>query len=346
MCRNFLLLARFIYRKTTKFSAMADVSGRIPHFKFGLIADVQYADSENGFNFSRTSERFYRKSLTLLKEAVQHWKQAKVDCVLQLGDIIDGKCRPEKQSEKCLQRVLNQFNELQGDVYHVWGNHELYNFERKVLLTSDLAPSPGCSSPPDSAYYSVVLHPKLLLVAMDCYEVSLLGVDNSYKYYDQAWKTLGAINKNDTWNSPEGLVGLDTRFVKYNGGCSMRQVQWLDQELTEARRKKQNVIVMGHLPVLESSAHAANLLWNFDDVLQVLSSHEDSVLCYCSGHDHDGGYAQDSAGIHHITFAGVIEAIDNNPFGTAHLYDNQLMLYGNVPNICMDLKYPIGSGDS
>lgn len=228
-------------------AAMADVSGRIPHFKFGLIADVQYADSENGFNFSRTSERFYRKSLMLLKEAVQHWKQAKVDCVLQLGDIIDGKCRPEKQSEKCLQRVLNEFNELQGDVYHVWGNHELYNFERKVLLTSDLAPSPGCSSPPDSAYYSVVLHPKLLLVALDCYEVSLLGVDNSYKYYDQAWKTLGAINKNDTWNSPEGLVGLDTRFVKYNGGCSMRQVQWLDQELAEARRKKQNVIVMGNV---------------------------------------------------------------------------------------------------
>lgn len=237
-----------IYKRYVQFSAaMADVSKRIPHFKFGLIADVQYADSENGFNFSRTNERFYRKSLTLLKEAVQHWKQAKVDCVLQLGDIIDGKCRPEKQSDTCLQRVLNQFNELQGDVYHVWGNHELYNFERKVLLTSNLAPKPGCSSPPDSAYYSVVLHPKLLLVALDCYEVSLLGVDNSYKYYDQAWKTLNAINKNDTWNSPEGLVGLDTRFVKYNGGCSTRQVQWLNQELAEARRKEQNVIVIGNL---------------------------------------------------------------------------------------------------
>lgn len=33
----------------------------------------------------------------------------------------------------------------------------------------------------------------------------------------------------------------------------------------------------------------------------------------CSCHDHDGGYAQDCEGIHHITFAGVIEAIDNNP---------------------------------
>lgn len=63
---------------------------------------------------------------------------------------------------------------------------------------------------------------------MDCYEVSLLGVDNFYKYYDQVWKILGVINKNDMWNSLEGLVGMDMRFVKYNGGCFMRQVQWLD----------------------------------------------------------------------------------------------------------------------
>lgn len=104
----------------------------------------------------------------------------------------------------------------------------------------------------------------------------------------------------------------------------------------------------GHLPVLESSAHAANLLWNFDEVLRVLSLHKDSVLCYCSGHDHDGGYDQDEARIHHITFPGVIEATDGNPFGTAHLHDNQLIIYGNgsVPNICIDLKYPIGNAPS
>nr|XP_022312853.1 manganese-dependent ADP-ribose/CDP-alcohol diphosphatase-like isoform X2 [Crassostrea virginica] len=327
---------------------MAEIADRLPHYKFGLIADVQYADSENGFNFTRTNERFYRRSLTLLKEAVQHWRTERVDSVLQLGDIIDGKCRVEEKSEICLQRVLNQFQDLQANVYHVWGNHELYNFERNVLMASDLAPKSGCSSPPDCAYYSVVLHPQLRLVALDCYEVSLLGVDNSYKYYDEAWNTLDSVNKNDTWNSPEGLTGLERRFLKYNGGCSTQQVQWLDQELADARSKNQNVIVIGHLPVLESSAHAANLLWNFDEVLRVLSLHKDSVLCYCSGHDHDGGYDQDEAGNHHITFPGVIEATDGNPFGTAHLHDNQLIIYGNgsVPNICIDLKYPIGNAPS
>ncbi|XP_048772198.2 manganese-dependent ADP-ribose/CDP-alcohol diphosphatase-like isoform X2 [Ostrea edulis] len=324
------------------------LDGRIPHYKFGLIADVQYADSENGFNFSRTNERFYRRSLTLLKEAVDVWKKCDVDSVLQLGDVIDGKCKGIEQSDICLQRVLDQFDELQRDVYHVWGNHELYNFDRKWLMTSDLAPKGASRSPPDCAYYSVDLHPQLRLVALDCYEVSLLGVDKSYRYFDQAWETLSAINKNATWNSPEGLVDLERRFLKYNGGCSTRQVQWLNEELAEARRRKQNVIVIGHSPVLESSGHASNLLWNFDEILQVLSAHKDSVLCYCCGHDHDGGFDQDEAGIHHITLPGVIEAVDNNPFGTAYLYDNHLMITGNgsVPNFCINLKYPINTGTS
>ncbi|XP_061175225.1 manganese-dependent ADP-ribose/CDP-alcohol diphosphatase-like [Saccostrea echinata] len=327
---------------------MASIARRLPHYKFGLIADVQYADSDNGFNFSRTNERFYRRSLTLLKEAVYVWKKEKIDSVLQLGDIIDGKCFSEKKSDICLQRVLNQFNELQKDVYHVWGNHELYNFERKFLMTSELGPKEECYSPPDCAYYSIDLHQRLRLVALDCYEVSLLGVDKSYRYFDQAWNTLGAINQNDTWNSPEGLVGLEKRFVKYNGGCSTRQIQWLDEELAAAKRRKQNVIVIGHLPVLESSAHAANLLWNFDEVLQVLKANKDCVLCYFSGHDHDGGFDLDESGIHHITLAGVIEAIDNNPFGTAYLYDNELEIKGNgsVPDFCIDLKYPIRTGTS
>lgn len=39
--------------------------------------------------------------------------------------------------------------------------------------------------------------------------------------------------KNDTWKSPEFLVGLNTKFVKYNGGSSTR--------------KEQNVIVIGNI---------------------------------------------------------------------------------------------------
>lgn len=69
-------------------------------------------------------------------------------------------------------------------MYYVWGNYELYNFEWKVLLIFDLVLSFGCSFLFDSVYYFVVFYFKFFLVVLDCYEVSLLGVDNFYKYYD------------------------------------------------------------------------------------------------------------------------------------------------------------------
>lgn len=85
----------------------------------------------------------------------------------------------------------------------------------------------------------------------------------------------------------------------------------------------------------------------FDYVLQVLSSYQNSILFYCSGYDHDGEYAQYIAGIHHIlvTFVGMIEAIDRNPFGQHTYMTTNLCFTGKVPNIYMDLKYPIANGD-
>lgn len=32
-------------------------------------------------------------------------------------------------------------------------------------------------------------------------------------------------------NSPEGLVGVQRRFVKFGGGASKQQLEWLQQEL-------------------------------------------------------------------------------------------------------------------
>lgn len=48
-----------------------------------------------------------------------------------------------------------------------------------------------------------------------------------------------------------------------------------------------------HLPILQGSAHAP-----FDDVLQFF--YQNNMLCYSSGYDHDGEYAQDNAGIYQL----------------------------------------------
>lgn len=109
-----------------------------------------------------------------------------------------------------------------------------------------------------------------------------------------------------------------------------------------------------HLPVLDSSAHLSKFLWNYDDVFASKkkgfssTTHQDSVLGHWSTHNHVGGYAWNSAWIHHtsITFARVKESINNNYFDTAHLYDKKLILMGTevYPVFCMYfIKYPIAS---
>ncbi|KAK3259762.1 hypothetical protein CYMTET_31255 [Cymbomonas tetramitiformis] len=59
-----------------------------PLFTFGVIADIQYADIDDGASFSGTP-RFYRNSLNVLAEAVGAWRKRDVDFAIQLGDIID-----------------------------------------------------------------------------------------------------------------------------------------------------------------------------------------------------------------------------------------------------------------
>ena len=72
-------------------------------FSFGVIADVQYADSEKRLNFEQVNWRCYREALGHLTDAVQVWNNSpgghKVEFVLQLGDLIDGinKCQGQHQ---------------------------------------------------------------------------------------------------------------------------------------------------------------------------------------------------------------------------------------------------------
>ena len=59
-------------------------------FSFGIIADIQYADLDDGCSFSGV-KRYYRHALDACKLAVAEWETNKnIVFVAQLGDIIDG----------------------------------------------------------------------------------------------------------------------------------------------------------------------------------------------------------------------------------------------------------------
>ncbi|XP_068118334.1 manganese-dependent ADP-ribose/CDP-alcohol diphosphatase isoform X2 [Hyperolius riggenbachi] len=307
-----------------------------PLFTFGVIADIQYADKDDGYNFAKTRMRYYRNSLSLLQEATQEWASETIQptFILQLGDIIDGFNVPTKTSESSLAKVLSEFNKVDIPVHHIWGNHEFYNFSRKHLMESQLNSmqmkdtlSEEKGNELKSIYaYHFSPFSKFRLLLIDSYDLSIIGRDPSSQKHVKALKLLKQKNKNEDLNSPTGLD--ERQFVQFNGGISSAQLNWINSILESSDKNGEKVIVAGHLPIYPPSTDAMCLTWNYPKVLAMLQSHP-CVVAYLSGHDHDGGYSEDTYGIHHITVNGVIETPpDSQAFATMEIYEDRMELRG------------------
>ena len=107
-------------------------AGINPIFSFGAIADIQYADADDGADFKKTVVRRYRNTLRILHQAVNAWRDQEqslgypVQLIAQLGDIIDGRCRERDGGTHytCLARVMAEFNRLNIPRLDIIGNRE------------------------------------------------------------------------------------------------------------------------------------------------------------------------------------------------------------------------------
>ncbi|XP_059763742.1 manganese-dependent ADP-ribose/CDP-alcohol diphosphatase isoform X3 [Balaenoptera ricei] len=237
-------------------------------FSFGVIADIQYADLEDGYNFQGSRRRYYRHSLLHLQGAIEHWNKesSPPSCVLQLGDIIDGYNAQHKASEKSLELIMNTFQRLKVPVHHTWGNHEFYNFSRDYLTNSKLntkfledqiAHHPE-TVPSENYYaYHFVPFPKFRFILLDAYDMSILGVDQSSPKYQQCLKILREHNPNTELNSPQGLA--EPQFVQFNGGFSQEQLNWLNEVLTFSDRNQEKVVIVNLWIFLPRSQCAASV---------------------------------------------------------------------------------------
>ncbi|KAH0629550.1 hypothetical protein JD844_011702 [Phrynosoma platyrhinos] len=276
-------------------------------FSFGVIADIQYADLEDGYDFLGVQKRYYKHSLCHLQKAIQEWNGREVQFVLQLGDIIDGFNAQYKMSERALETVMKEFQKLKAPVHHVWGNHELYNFSREclvhsplntkyledqTLLSSLINNERSTEETASECYYAYQFCPmaKFRFILLDAYDLSTLGRDTSSKKYQDSLCLLRQKNKNKNLNSPEDLV--ECQFVQFNGGFSQDQLSWLDKVLTYADKNQERVVIVGHL--------------------------------------HYGSYCLDSHGVHHLTLEGIIATPpESNAFGTIYVYNDRMILKGS-----------------
>lgn len=323
-----------------KISKMENTCETAPLFTYGVIADIQYADTDDGFNYARTRKRYYRNSLQLLRNAREKWSSSAVqpEFILQLGDIIDGFNMQHEASERALDAVLREFSSSPVEVHHVWGNHEFYNFSRKELLASRLNSTlhikrrvaesrPGA----DLYAYHFSPFPGFTFIVLDAYDVSLLGQDEDSEQYRTALALIRRYNSNEDLNAPPAsCCSLWQRFAKFNGGFSKEQLDWLDSVLSWADGKQEKVTIVSHLPVHPDSTDPVCLAWNYNELLDMVRSHC-SVVLFMAGHDHDGGYYHDrESGVHHLTLEGVIETPPlSDAFGTVSVYEDRMVLKGH-----------------
>lgn len=205
-----------------------------PLTAFGLITDIQYADTPDVLT-AYGAYRYYRNGLNLVKNAVSCWQtyekinNTKLKFILQLGDLIDGKAKsdPHTAMNKVLSELENHFSteELRSStdskLLHIWGNHEMYNFKRDLLIKTPLY-TRGHLMRDDHGnkanYYSLDLTEKLALICLDYYEYSVIGHEDDDIHFIKAMQLIKSHNKNENLNDSSNLPDDLVHMCAYNGG--------------------------------------------------------------------------------------------------------------------------------
>ena len=273
-------------------------------FSFGVISDVQYADKDVH------GKRHFRSSLQRLRAAVATLNSHALRFTVQLGDFID-------DGADSLATVTPVFNGLRHDKYHVLGNHDFALPRPDVLQQLEMR----------DPFYSFAYH-GWRFVVLDTVDESLNGgwPAGSAKHARAA--ALLAVMKAEA--APNGY--------DFNGGVGEAQAAWLRETLASACAAAERVVLFAHLPLVESASSPVHLLWNHEQVLELVE-HHDCVMAYFNGHAHDGGYAQRNR-VHHVSFKAMLESPEHNAFAIVHVYHNRLQIegFGAQPSLELFLR--------
>jgi len=321
---------------------MSQPSAKLLH-RIGLVADVQYVDDDDGFNFRKTRRRYYRSSLDRFRAAVDHWREEKVERVIQLGDLLDGKSSRQGKKQKDFAELERVISGLRVPWHHCIGNHELYNFNEKELRVW-MSRDSGIDLK-NVNYYAFIPTPGFLVVVLNSYEINYAnqkdenedGDDSIPRRTAEARRILDANNPNEDKNSPTGLVDYDRRWCAFNGGLGKDQLEWLETQLHSAKEKNQKVIVVSHVPVEpKACADILDLAWDYEGAQSLISKFSDIVFGVFAGHDHDGNsYLDEDTNILYVTFKAVLETEpESNAFVVCDLFDDRLEFkgHGEIPS--------------
>ncbi len=288
----FLLIASlFLNAEKNKTSPDGNIKEQEPVFSFGILADVQYCDCDP------SGTRFYRSSLVKLTEALETFRVANADFVINLGDLID-------RDYESYKPVLGMLDTSGLRIYHVLGNHD-YSVEQRLKRKLPLLKNAK------NGYYSF---------NYDNFRFIVLNGNEVSSYASTKKSVIRQANEMIDKLKAEGKENA----VDWNGALSSKQLEWLDNELKSSTENKESVFILCHFPVWPENVH--NLL-NSDSVTGILKKYS-NIIAWLNGHNHQGNYGNTNM-THFVTFKGIVETESTNSYAIVEVYRNKIWIKGS-----------------
>ena len=261
-----------------------------PLIRFGLIADIQYADCEPH------GSRFYRNSLPKLDACIAILNGAGVDFTINLGDLAD-------RSYQDLDSVLVRLNRLERSVFNLSGNHDYNGIPDNQALCRKLGMP---------AEYYAFEEKGWVFILLNTNEIA----DYSLPADAEGRRELADMHARIQQTG--GRQG-----ASWNGGIGRWQLEWLAERLADAEKAGRGVIIFSHHPLYPATAYSA---LNSDAILQTIGGYS-CVRAIFAGHHHAGGFAA-YEGIPVVTMEGMVETETQNAFAIVSIYGNKILLEG------------------
>lgn len=272
-----------------------------PLFKFGLVADIQYADRDPVPEYNN----YYRKSPEKLKLIVEKFNNENLTFAVQLGDFVDTKF-------KSYDTILPIWNQIQTRKIMVMGNHDYVDNEVSAATVHQKL---GLKK----TYYDFSYYGWRFIVLNSC-DISTYANEVGSPKYETAVKTLESLKQKKARNA-----------LPWNSAIGKQQLSWLEEKLVKSRNEKEKVILFMHHPLIPGD------LWNSDEVLTLIEKF-DCVFAVISGHTHYSCYKKRN-GIYHWGLPGMVTDQEQIDYAIAYVYKDRIVTQGFGCTYSLILKF-------
>ena len=258
--------------------------------RIALLADPQFASVSPDYG----NNLYYRSALVKLPALFRHLNTLDLDLVVTLGDIVDRRWEDYHQ-------ILPLYRQLRHPHLFITGNHDASVICRQL---EQFKPAPALPK----HYYAVPV-PGFRLLVIDGNDISFNATRASPEVLQQAGQYYASLT-----------IAGEPQAEPWNGAIGQSQYLWIEQQLEDARRQGQRVIVLGHYPLAPAGKHR---LWNGEQIAELLTRYR--VVASFHGHDHRGSSEQRHQ-TRFITVRGLLDTPDKAPFMIAEVTASGLAL--------------------